>query len=83
MKYTEITYTAHARRRMRERRISEKQIADILENPDRSFHRGDKRIVHRMMPRGRRIEIVFVDEQRPDGMIARVITVIRRAGATS
>lgn len=83
MKYEEITYTFHARLRMRERRISEMQVAEIVENPDHSFSRGDKRIVQRAMPRGRRIEIVYVEEQIPNGMAARVITVIRRAGSTT
>jgi hypothetical protein len=83
MKYAQITYTAHARLRMRERRISDQQIVDILENPDRTISRGDKRVVQQIMPRGRRLEVIFVEERLSTGVAARVITVIRRAGSTT
>lgn len=83
MKYAEITYTAHARLRMRERRVTETQVADILEHPDHSFSRDNKLVAQRVMPRGRRIEVVFVEVQTANGLAARIITVIRRAGSTA
>ncbi|MGH2558735.1 MAG: DUF4258 domain-containing protein [Thermomicrobiales bacterium] len=82
-RFAGVTFTVHARIRMGGRKISERQVIDILEHPDRSFSRGKALVVQRVLPRGRRIEIVYVEEQHADGIVAHVITVIRRAGASS
>ena len=65
---------------MKERRISEARVMDILELPSREYWRGEHRVAYRALPRRRGIEVVFVEIER-DGLIgARVITVIRRTG---
>ena len=66
---------AHARRRMREQRVSERQVATTLRNPDRLFPGHSGRLVAEA---GNIVRVVY--EERNGGSVAYVWTVIRREG---
>ena len=70
---------AHARRRMREQRVSERQVATTLRNPDRLLPGHSGRLVaERNTEAGNIVRVVY--EERNGGSVAYVWTVIRREG---
>lgn len=79
-KYAQVTYAAHARLRMRERFISERQIVNTLEQPDRSFPSKGKLVAERATARGNTLRVVYVEQVGPLGLTAHVISVVRRRG---
>jgi hypothetical protein len=81
MAYSRIDYDPHARDKMRERRISERQIAATLNRPDRVVpgHSG-RLIAERDTAVGNVLRVVFVEPH--GGTVAYVITAYRVGGTT-
>jgi hypothetical protein len=76
MAYARIDYDRHARDKMRERLVSERQIAAALNRPDRLLagHSG-RLIAERDTAAGNTLRVVFVEQR--GGTVAYVITVYR------
>ena len=79
MAYTRIEYDSHARLRMRQRRVSERQVTAALTAPNRRFpsHSG-RLVVERQTAIGNTLRVVY--EELEGGTVAYVWTVIRRGG---
>ena len=65
---------------MKERRVTEARIIDIIENAVSVFWQDENRVAVRDLPRNRRIEVISVEVEREGVIGVRIITVIRRAG---
>lgn len=56
-----IIFTKHALQRMKERKISKKEVGDVIDNPD-SIKRDTNRIIAKKKFKGKTIEVIFAKE---------------------
>jgi hypothetical protein len=70
-----ITFSRHARRQMKWRRVSEADVVSVIEAPDRVEQSGDERINAHKLLGDRLLKATYVEEE---GNIV-VITVIEKA----
>lgn len=70
----EPEFSDHARARMIERRISENQVRNTLNNPDRTYPgRGGRTIAERETEAGNTLRVIYID--RPEGPL--IVSVLR------
>jgi hypothetical protein len=81
MAYARIDYHPHARRQMRQRRVSERQVAAAIQNPDRVLpgHSG-RLIAERTSELGNVLRVIY--EEWHGGTVAYIRTVYRIGGET-
>lgn len=74
-----ITYSTHARQRMRERGVSEAQVERTVHNPDNVTLQANGRLsAERRAHGGIRLRVVYEERLSPDlGRHAVIVTVIR------
>jgi hypothetical protein len=78
MKYAKITYAFHARKRMKQRRISERQVIRTLEEPDMTYPSKGKLVAERRTTQGNTLRVVYIESpEGPQVVSAVVITAIR------
>ena len=79
MAYAGIVYHPHARLRMRQRRISERQVVATVSMPDRrSLGHSGRIVAERTTEVGNTIRVIY--EEIDGGTTAYVWTVMRRGG---
>lgn len=80
-RYGRVEYHPHARLRMRQRRVSEQQVARVIDAPDRTGPSVDppgRIVAERDTAIGNTLRVVYVERDR--GATAFVLTVYRRGG---
>lgn len=81
MKFERIKLSSHARKRMRQRNIPRNQIMRTLNEPERDYPSGDKRVAERTTEAGNVIQVVYVENYEPDPSVdAFIITLVRSSG---
>jgi hypothetical protein len=61
VKYERLSYTLNARRRMRERSISEEDVLRVMNDPDLTYPSYGKQVAEDVFEGGRLLRVVFVD----------------------
>ncbi len=77
--YTHFEFDPHALKRMRQRRISRRQILRTVTNPDRLYsgYRG-RLVAEYTTNEGNTLSVVFEEHEHADGITAFIVTVIRK-----
>ncbi len=75
VKYEQLSYTRHARQRMRERDVNEADVLRVMNGPDLSYPSYGKRVAQDVFEGERILRIVFVDAPEA-GTDARIISAI-------
>jgi hypothetical protein len=78
MKYEQIRYHQHARKRMRRRKISRAQVERTLQNPDRIYESWGKLAAEGATAQGNTIFVYYVEPEGTSGE-ALVLSVKRRS----
>jgi predicted fused transcriptional regulator/phosphomethylpyrimidine kinase len=79
MPFANIAYTPHVLKRMRERRISQKQVEKVLAEPHKAYSSGDRMVAERRTSAGNTLRVVYLEGPYGTEQGALVITVIRIA----
>ena len=77
MRYEEIRYHPHARKRMRQRKISRAQVERALQNPDRSYESWGKLAAEGATVAGNTVFVYYVEPAPGEAL---VLSVKRRRG---
>lgn len=77
MRYEGIRYHSHARKRMRQRKISRAQVERTLQNPDRSYESWGKLAVEGTTAEGNTVFVYYVEPAPGEAL---VLSVKRRKG---
>lgn len=64
-----LAYWDHARKRMRERNISEAEVEAVLANPEITRPGRDGRTIHTAHPNGRFIKVVIDERKTPSEVV--------------
>ena len=81
VKFEKIKLSNHARKRMRQRNIPRKQILRTLNEPERLYSSGDKRVAERSTEAGNVIRVIYVEDSNdyPDAD-AFIVSLVRKSG---
>lgn len=72
MRYEEIRYHSHARKRMRQRKISRAQVERTLQNPDRSYESWGKLAVEGATAEGNTVFVYYVEPAPGEALVLSV-----------
>ena len=74
MIYKNIVLTNHAKSRMKERDISEKELEEVMRSPDISYpgRRGEINVV-KEVERGKKVRVTYVKERNKKNIITAMV----------